>query len=467
MNNTISLKRNFVMNTLLTISSFIFPLISFPYVSRVLLPTGTGKINFVTSIIAYFSMFAQMGIPTYGIRACAKVRDNREELSKTVQELLIINLIMNCVVYIVLAIAIATIPKLHEEKTLFILMSSSIILSSIGIEWLYKALEQYSYITIRSMIFKLISLALLFLFVHKKEDYVVYGAITIFSASASNILNLLNAHKFIEFRRVGNYNLKRHLKPIGVFFALVCAATIYTNIDNVMLGFMTSDADVGYYGAAVKIKTILVSIVTALGTVLLPRVSYYVEHGEDREYKRVIEKAYNFVILLALPLTIYFIFFAKEGILLLSGDAYHDSIVPMQVIMPTLIIIGISNILGLQILVPTNRERTVLKAEIIGAMVDIIINLALISSLRSTGAAIGTLVAEGVVLYCEYRVLRKEIYDSIHKVNYATYIVGIFIAALLSVWVKYLSISNFWKLAFSSMLFFGGYILVLIQKKCL
>ena len=210
------------MNAFLTMSSFIFPLITFPYVSRVLLPIGTGKVSFATSIINYFSMFAQLGIPTYGIRACAQVRDNREELSRVVQELLIINLIMNVISYAALFVSIFTIQKLTLEKELYILLSFTIILTSIGMEWLYKALEQYTYITVRSVIFKFVALIAMFLLVHEQKDYVIYGGITIFASSASNILNFINAHKYINLRFVGKYNLKRHIKPILIF--LQCPA---------------------------------------------------------------------------------------------------------------------------------------------------------------------------------------------------------------------------------------------------
>ena len=189
-----SLKLNIIMNMLLTMSSFIFPLITFPYVSRILLPEGTGKVSFATSLISYFSMFAQLGIPTYGIRACAKVRDNREELTRTAQELLIINLIMSVVLYIVFFGAILLVPRLHNERNLYVIVSCTIILTSIGMEWLYKALEQYTYITLRSVLFKFIALIMMFLLIHKKSDYLLYGGISIFAASASNIFNLSLIH---------------------------------------------------------------------------------------------------------------------------------------------------------------------------------------------------------------------------------------------------------------------------------
>lgn len=460
-----SLKKNFVLNALLTMSGFIFPLITFPYVSRVLLAGGYGKVEFGTSVIATFSIFAQLGIPTYGIRACAKVRDNREELTRTAHELLLINLITTVLTYVALVVAIMVVPKYREERLLLIIMSLTMMLTSIGMEWLYKALEQYKYITIRSLVFKAIGVVAMFLLIHSEEDYIIYGAITIFAASASNILNLVNAHKYIGFRPVGGYDLRRHLKPIAIFFAMACATTIYTHLDNNMLGLMTTDVDVGYYGAAVKIKNILVTIVTSLGAVLLPRASYYVEQGNMEEFRRITAKALNFVFLLAAPLTVYFTLFAKEGILLLSGDGFIGAITPMQVIMPTLFFIGITNILGIQILVPTGREKIVLYSEIAGAIVDVIINALLIPRMQATGAAIGTVVAEFVVLAVQYYVLRKEIGYAFRKICYWKIIAGIALGSVLSLAAMYLGLGVFFTLLVSAILFFGSYGLFLLMTK--
>lgn len=460
-----SLKLNFLMNIILTMSSFIFPLITFPYVSRILLPVGTGKVSLATSIITYFSMFAQLGIPTYGIRVCAAARDDRKKLSKIAQELLIINLIMCVVSYIVLFGMIFSVSKMQEEKNLYIVLSFTIILTSIGMEWLYKALEQYTYITVRSVCFKFIALVAMFLLIHEQKDYVIYGGITIFAASASNVLNLINAHKYIDLKPVGNYDFKQHMKPILIFFAMSCATTIYTNLDTVMLGFMSTDADVGYYNAAVKIKVILVSVVTSLGTVLLPRASYYIQRGEVKEFHRITKKALNFVFLIATPLFVYFIYFAKEGIFFLSGDNYVGAIIPMQVIMPTLLLIGITNILGIQILVPTGREKIVLYSEIVGAIVDVIINALLIPVYASTGAAIGTLIAEFAVFFVQIYILRDEILDAFRYIPYVKIIIALLFGSIISLGVKMLNVGCFFSLIISSILFFGSYGVVLLILK--
>ena len=465
MAKNVSLKKNFVMNAILAMSSFIFPLITFPYVSRILGPTGTGSVSFAASLISYFNMFAQLGIPTYGIRICASVRDDKEKLSRIVHELLFINLVTSIISYIALAIALIFVPRLQYDRTLYIITSFTIILSTMGMEWLYKAMEQYSYITIRSVFFKFIAMIGMFVLIHEPEDYVVYGAITIFASSASYILNMLNARKFIYLHPVGGYDFKRHLKPVAVFFAMACATTVYTHLDTVMLGFMTTEADVGFYNAAVKIKTILVSVVTSLGTVVLPRASYYIKNNQMEQFRRITEKALNFVCLVSLPMTVYFILFAKEGILFLSGDQYTAAIVPMQIIMPTLFLIGLSNIMGIQILVPLGREKVVLHSEIAGAVVDLIINALLIPSMASSGAALGTLVAELVVTLYQYIALKDEITEAYKKIRIGSILIAIVLGTAVSVAAKFLGTGYFVTLVISAVLFFGVYAGYLTLRK--
>ena len=460
-----SIKKNFIMNAILTMSQFIFPLITFPYVSRILLPAGTGRVSFAISVITYFTMFSQLGIPTYGIRKCAQVRDDKIELTRVTHELFFINFTMNILAYVILFFCIAFIPRLQADRTLYLVVSLNIIFTCVGIDWMYQGLEEYTYITVRSIVFKFIALVAMFLFIHHKSDYVIYGGISIFAASASNVLNLINARKHIYMHTVGGYRIWRHLKPILVFFAMSVATTVYTNLDTVMLGFMKSNTEVGYYNAAVKIKTILVSIVTSLGAVLLPRASYYVEQGDYEDLRRISSKALNFVLDIACPLALYFILFAKEGIRLLSGPAYGGAVLPMQWIQPTILFIGLTNILGLQILVPLGKEKYVLYSEIAGAIVDFVINWFLIPKLGSTGASIGTLAAEFVVLVVQYHVLRDQVSGIFKQLPYGKIVLALGLATLASLWVKRLGLHVFFVLVISVILFMGVYVLVLTFTK--
>ncbi len=461
---------NFIMNFILTASSVIFPLITFPYISRILLPVGTGKVASATAVVNYFSMISMLGIPTYGIRACAQVRDDKEKLSKVVQEILIINTVMMLIVYVVFGVSLQIVPKFAEDRTLLLVMSTAILLNVIGVSWLYSALEEYAYITTASLLFKVLAVVLMFGLVHDREDYVIYGGLTVISNIGSYVFNFLRLRKHIFIKPMGHYNLKKHIRPIAVFCAMTVATSIYTNLDTVMLKFISGDVQTGYYSAAVNIKTALTGLVISLGTVLLPRLSYYIEKGMQEEFKKITSNALNFVVMMALPLTVYFILLAPEGIGLLSGKAYAPAVWPMRFIMPTILFIGLSNILGMQILVPTDREKKVLESVIVGAAVDFILNMLLIPVLGASGASIGTLAAELAVVLVQ-AVILKDFLRGIHqKYRALPYVLAVIPSVLAAMALREFVLAragNFLTLAVTATAFFGIYetVLLLLKEK--
>lgn len=461
-----STKHNLIMNFILTSSAILFPIITFPYVSRILLPEYLGKVSFASSIISYFSMIAMLGIPTYGIRVCAKHRDNKTDLSRTVHELLIINIIMTALTYIFLIISIITIERFTAESTLLMIFSVSMILNMIGVSWLFIALEQYDYITIRSLIFKVLAVIFMFLYIKQPSDYLLYAGLTIFASGASNIVNFFYMRKFITFKSVGNYNLRQHLKPIFVFFAMSVATSVYLNLDTVMLGFMKDDTEVGLYTAAVKIKSVLTTFITSLGTVLLPRMSNLVKIGEMDEFKNLTAKALNFVILISIPISIFFMVYAEESIMILSGQKYLGATNALIVITPSIILIGITNILGIQVLVPLNQEKFVLYSVIFGAIADLILNLIFIPLFGATGAALGTLIAEGAVLIAQIIFLRKFLGEIKTKLRYRYVIVASIVACASIYLFNFVSLHNIViDLMLYSVGFFGVYGLCLLLMR--
>ncbi|MBO4636391.1 MAG: flippase [Clostridiales bacterium] len=476
-----SVKKNFILNTMLSLSSIIFPILTNPYINRVLGPAGTGRVGFASSAVNYFALFASLGIPTYGIRACAKVRDNKALLSKTVLELQAINLILTFVVYIVFIPAVFLIPQFSCDKALMFILGSTILLSSIGVEFFYKAIEQYRYITVRSLIFKFIAFIAMYLLVRTENDVVIYGAITIFAASASNIMNFVHLRKMIVFKGLGKLNLKQHIGPTITFFAFACTISIYLNLDRFMLGVMTTRTDVGYYESATKIKSVLVALVTSLGAVLYPRVSYYVENKLYDEFYRITAKALRFVFVISVPLFVFFTYFAFESIMVASGLQFEASVHPMMVIMPTLVLIGITNIIGFQILLPLGKEKLVVCSTAVGAVVDLILNFLLIPEYKALGAAIGTLAAEFAVLVVQLIFLVKlknevPIIQSFKQVHYVKITLATLAGLAVSFGIKLFDLNipflegkillyNLTKLAIASVLFFGVYgILMIIFK---
>lgn len=405
-----SIKKNFLMNIFLTSSSYIFPLITFPYISRILQSSGTGQINFANSFANYFISFASLGIPMYGVRACAVVRSNKKELSKTVLELFIINLFTSILSIIILLIFVFTIPKLEDYRSLILIYSISILFNLFGIEWMYKGLEEYSYITKRSIIFKFIGVILMFCFVHQKTDVFSYAIITVLASSGSLIFNTIRARKYLNFKRKINLDIKQHIKPTLSFFLLTSSWTLYSNVDSILLGFMTNDTEVGYYSAAIKIKYMGASAIGALGTVLLPRLSNYYANNNFTKYYNLCKKNSSFTMIMGISFLSLFILKSKEIILLLSGDNYLKSIPILQILFLAIIFLGYSNMLG-NILVTQNKENINAIATLIGILVIVVFNLVLIPSLMSIGSAIATDIGELSILFFEIVYLRNLLHN--------------------------------------------------------
>ena len=417
-----SVKYNFIMNFILTASGIIFPLITFPYITRVIGIEKFGAVSFVINVINFTLIFAQLGIPTYGVRACARVRDDKKKLSQTIQEIMFIHLGMSVIVTVIFAVLIMTVPAFYNHKVMFFISISTFILQAFGVNWFFQALEQYDYITVRSLIFKVISVILMFILVHRTEDYVIYCAITVFAGFGSNIYNFIRVHKFVSLKRTEPLNLKQHFKPILILFAQSLAVSIYTYLDSIMLGFMKGDLEVGYYASATKVKVILVSLVTSLGNVLLPRMSYYVKMQMMDDFKKTMIKAFNFTLFLSIPLALFFSITAANCLLFLAGKDSLPAATAMTVITLSVVPIGITNVLGIQIMTPLNNEKKVLISVIVGAAIDFILNLILIPFFGASGASVATLIAEIGVLVIQVvftALILKRVIKHIHIAKYA------------------------------------------------
>ena len=462
-----SVKYNFIMNFFLSASSFIFPLITFPYISRVLLAEGNGKISFYSSVANYFLLVASLGIPTYGIRACAKVRDDLEELSKTVKEILTINRIMTTLVIVTYVISFFCVEKFSQEPELFIMNGISIILNMFGMTWLFQALEQYDYITIRSLLLKVVSISLMFLFVHSPEDYKIQAGITVFASCGFNLFNYFRARKYVNLKfKFTDLNLKRHLKPIFVLFSQSLAISVYTNLDTVMLGFMKGDTEVGYYNAAIKLKYILLSLVFSLGQVLLPRMSYYVKNNMKDDFLNTMQKALNFTLELALPLSIYFVIFSFEALMFLAGKGYIGAVTAMQIITVAIIPNGLTGILGTQVLTSIEKEKFVLISVVIGAVSDFFLNIICIPQYGAAGAALATTICEFIVLFVQIYFCRTLLKLIWRKLHYKRYIIISMVATITILPIKKVCIDSYLLcLIITSFIYFGSYLLCLIIIK--
>lgn len=428
----LSLKKNAALNMTRTVMSLIFPLITFPYASRVLGPVYIGKVNFAQSVVSYFSLIAALGISTYAIREAAKVRDDKTRLSKFIKEILAINLASTLAAYVLFVVAIFAVPLLSEYRKLLCICGASILFTTLGMDYLYTALEEFRYITVRSVAFQFLSLVLLFTLVKNQNDYLKYAAISVVSSVGSNILNFFHARRFVDFRltKETKLELKKHLKPIFTFFAMSAAVSIYTVLDTTMLGFLKGDEAVGIYTAATKINRTVIMMITAATGVLLPRLSFYASSGDKSEFLRLADKAVQFVVLFSVPCSAGLFVLSEPAVLVFSGAKYLPAVPVMKIMNAVVVFISLSNVTGIQIFMSVGKERTTLFSVIAGSVVNFTLNMVLIPRYGATGAAAGTLVAEFTVTAVQLVFARKYISYKSLSVHFLKVVIAALIMAL-------------------------------------
>jgi flippase wzx len=462
-----SIRLNALLNIILTLSNIIFPLITFPYVSRILNPEGIGVVSFFSSIGNYGVLVASLGISTYGIRAVASIREDKNKLSRIVQELAVINIIMSGLVTLLLLGMALVIKQLSKESSLLLITSLTILSSPLALNWLYSGIEEYAYITKRSLIFKAFSLILIFLFVKKPADYVIYAGITLFSTLGSNILNVWHSRKFVYIKRYKNLEFKKHFKPMFYLFASLLAVNIYTNLDTVMLGFINGNEAVGYYSVASKVKWILLSLITSISAVLLPRLSFYISKKNTSKFNKMLKESSAVIFFIAIPLVAFFIVEAQNSIQLLGGEKYISATLSMQILMPILVISGFSNITGNQILIPMNRERYFMFAVSLGALVNLGLNLILMPKLGIIGASMATLFAELTQMTVQFIYSYKYLAGNISKNNLRNVILATVIATIILIVVesRIVLATPFLSLFIAGSTFFSIYLGILLLLK--
>ena len=390
-----SVKANYLFNLINSASQLLFPLITFPYASRIMMADGIGQVNFFQSIISYISLFTCLGIPMYAIREIAKVRDNLEKMTRTTVEILLLHAFLTLFGYIIVAAICMTVAKVQTDIPLFLILSVSIFFTAIGCEWFYQGIEDFKYVAIRGIVVKTVSVLLLFLLVKSKEDILWYGAYTVFGVLGGNIFNFIRLRKYLHRDFVGFSKLHpfKHLKPALHIFVFNVIASIYLQLNNVLLGFMKDAEAVGYFTAATKLMVIAVGLSSALGTVMMPRTSNLVAENKMNEFKELVQKSYDFIIASTIPLTIGLMFVSPYIILVLCGVNFTPAILTSQIIALNVLMIGVSNVLGMQILYPMNQINIVILSISIGAITNLLLNLILIPRYGHNGTAIAYMLS--------------------------------------------------------------------------
>lgn len=406
-----SLGINAFLNSLRSILNILFPIITFPYVSRVLQVKGIGIYNFSNSIVSYFSLIAALGISTYAVREGAKIRDNIHEISQFASEIFTINIFSTLISYILLFLCLFAFSKLHNYAACILIFSLQIFFTTIGTEWIYQIYEDYGYITLRSIIFQILSLVLLFIFVRGPQDYLKYAVITIFSAVGANIFNFIHARQFCRIRVVWHFNWRVHLTPILIIFGANIANMIYVNSDITLLGLMKSNYIVGLYSVSSKIYQIVKTLIAALLMVTIPRLAMLFGKNRLKEYKSILFSLTNTLVLIALPASVGLVMLSKEIVLLISGKEYLRATNSLAILSLAYIFSILAWILTDCVLIPSKREKYVLRSMGSSAILNVLLNIILIPPMNEDAAALSTVLAEMCMFIVNYHYAKDLVSD--------------------------------------------------------
>lgn len=435
---TKSLKFNAFVNGLRTILNLLFPLVTFPYISRVLSVEEIGKYNFSDSIVSYFLLIAALGINQYAVREGTRFRNSQLSIDQFASKVFSVNIISTGVSYVALGILLLCSSKLHSYLLCIVILSTQIFFTTLGTEWLYSIYEEYTYITIRSIVFKIISIVLLFALVRKQGDYIKYAIITVVASVGSNVLNYVHAKKFCNIRFTWKFDWIEVLRPVFVIFASNLAIQIYVNFDITMLGYLGSDHAVGIYSVSTKIYTIIKNVLTAVLTVTIPRFSLYAGKVDKDSYDDLLQKVVNTLILIIFPAVIGLILLRKNIIVIIAGSNYLSSQASLCILSIAILFSVFNGLFSQCVLLAYKRENLFLQCTVVSAIVNIVLNLFFIPLWAEVGAAITTLVSEMILclmLYIRSRDIVSQVFASkstkknMFSVSIAT--IGIVVICLL------------------------------------
>lgn len=456
-----SLKLNFLYNVLLNVSKVIFPLITAPYISRVLDPDGVGLFNFANTYASYFTLFAALGIPFYGVREIAKMRNDIKAQTKFVSEIISISLLTTVLCTFLFVCTIIFIQQLNENSVLFIIAGIILYLTPFRIEWYFQGKEEFGYITFRSLLIKIISVVLLFIVVKDKSDLINYILLNVIAISANEIWNYVKLIKSGIRPYLSTKGCFVHIKPLLLLFASSIAISIYTMLDTLMLGFMTNYAEVGYYNSASHIAKSLLPIATSLSIVAMPRLSYYLKENLWSDINVLLNKSLSVVSFLCFPIMCGVIAVAPIFIPLFLGAEFVGAIMPLQIIIGVVVAIGLNNLTGVQVLVGLGYDKLFLYSVIFGTISNFILNVILIPIYGASGAAFSSVLAETIILFVTYYFVVKK--TSIRLTNWQDLIKSII--GSLSLFPIYNILSSHisgWHLVISYVII-GGTIYLAIQ----
>lgn len=458
-----SVMKNYIYNMLYEILAIIIPLITTPYLSRILGAENIGIYSYTISITTYFILFGSLGIAMYGKREIAYVQNDIKERTKTFFEIFLLRCIT---LSISLFLFYVSFCKNGDYHVYYSILSMEIIANIIDISWFFQGMEEFKKTVIRNTIVKIISVICIFLFIKSASDLYKYFIIYTISTFIGNITLWLYIPNFIEKVKIKSLNLKKHIKPTVVLFIPQIATQVYTVLDKTMIGtIIENKIEVGYYEQAQKIIKLLLTIATSLGSVMMPRIAATYAKGDQKKVNEYMNKSFSFITMITIPLAFGICSISYKFVPIFFGRGYEKVSPILCVISPIIVLIGLSNVTGTQYLLPTKQQKKYTFSVIIGAIINFILNLILIKKYKSIGASFATVIAELSVTITQFILIRKEInIKKVFKMSYKYLLASISIFIISSV-IGLLIKNNLISLALQILISSIVYMLILILLK--
>lgn len=385
----------------------ILPIVTTPYIARVIGPEGVGVQSYTYSVANYFVLFAMLGINNHGNRSIAMVRNDEEKLGRTFISIYLVQFIMSVIMIVLYSVYIMFIAK--ENKVIFIIQAIYIISALLDINWFFFGMEQFKLTVVRNTVIKLASVLSIFIFVRNSNDLYLYSLILALGSLISQCVLWKYLNKYISFVKVNKKEVLEQVKPILVLFIPVIAISIYKIMDKIVLGSISSMVQVGFYENSEKIMNIPLGIITALGTVMLPKMSNLYAIGNEKEGDKYIELSLEFVMFISIGAMFGLIGISPVLIPIFLGDKFIDCVNIVSIISITILFLAWANVIRTQYLIPKKKDKIYIISTIIGAIINLVINFLLIKKYGAVGATIGTIFAEASVCIYQSIMIRKEL----------------------------------------------------------
>lgn len=402
-----STKKNFIYNLGYQMLVMILPLITTPYISRVIGPEGIGIQSYTYSVANYFVLFALLGINNHGNRSIAMVRDHKDKLNRTFSSIYSVQFVMSIIM--VCLYLLYTLFVVKENKIIYIIQSIYIISAMLDINWFFFGVEQFKLTVTRNTIIKIVSVLSIFVFVRDKDDLYVYSLILALGTVVSQCVLWAYIKKYTKFIKVSKKEILLQVKPILVLFIPAIAISIYKIMDKIMLGSITNMTQVGLFENSEKIISIPLGVISALGTVMLPKMSNIYAKGDEYGGKKYIGLSIDFIVFISFGSIFGLIGVSPTLIPIFLGDKFRDCVNIVSIMSITIVFLAWANVIRTQYLIPKKKDKVYIISTIVGSCVNLLANFILIVKYGAIGATIGTILAEGAVCLYQTIKIRKEL----------------------------------------------------------